>query len=161
MDTQVNRQGHDEHFVVGEHLTLTDLRERARGLGNKCLYNENIPAYPQPEFHVTHLKHDTDRDGLEGIRQDDGFCDPFDPYPAGSPQLVWWSLMVRPEDIQSAERRLLEQIYPDRTEEQVQNQQSFLGKFATSPAFLDSSRLGSYRFTFPLEELLTAYSQQV
>ncbi|XP_030266700.1 uncharacterized protein LOC115577975 [Sparus aurata] len=106
------------------------------------------------ELHVTHLKHDTDRDGLCGIRDDSGFKNPHER------SLVWWSLAVKPDDITSAERRLLETTYPDRTEEQVQMQQSFLGKFATSPAFSELSRLGSYRFTFPLEELLEAYSQQ-
>ncbi|KAF1378092.1 hypothetical protein PFLUV_G00186060 [Perca fluviatilis] len=45
-------------------------------------------------------------------------------------------------------------------EEQLQMQQGFLEKFTTSPAFLKTSRLGSYRFTFPLEELLEAYSKQ-
>ncbi|XP_067465121.1 uncharacterized protein [Thunnus thynnus] len=166
MRRQENRRGHDEDFCEGQHLKLGDLKEKALRTEHLeeekkiYLFKENIPEYPRPEFHVTHLQHDTDRDGLKGIRRDNGFRDPFDPHPPGSPRLVWWSLMVRPEDIQSAERRLLEQIYPDRTEEQVQRQQSFLEKFATSPAFLKSSRLGSYRFTFPLEELLTAYSQQ-
>eukprot|EP00064_Thunnus_orientalis_P024627 superscaffoldBa00010857_g24928 len=162
MESRENRRKYPEHFCEGQHLKLGDLKERfrERNLGNQYLFKEYIPAYPRPEFHVTHLQHDTDRTGLKGIRRDNGFRDPFDPDPEESPRLVWWSLMVRPEDMQSAEKRLLEQIYPDRTEEQVQMQQSFLEKFATSPAFLKSSRLGSYRFTFPLKELLTAYSQQ-
>ncbi|XP_042288169.1 uncharacterized protein LOC121910868 isoform X2 [Thunnus maccoyii] len=163
MEKHVEGRGYITHVYYtynSQHLKLGDLKEKARerDLVNKRLFKEYIPAYPRPEFHVTHLKHDTTGAGLEGIRRDNGFRDPD---PEESPRLLWWSLMVRPEDIQSAERRLLEQIYPDRTEEQIQKQQSFLGKFATSPAFLDSSRLGSYRFTFPLEELLTAYSQQL
>ncbi|CAK6984703.1 uncharacterized protein LOC121910382 isoform X2, partial [Scomber scombrus] len=160
MERETNRREYEEDFCYGQHLKLRELKEKAQDLETKkkrYLFNDNIPPYPQPEFHVTHLKHDTDGDGLYGIRWINGFCDPD---PKGPLWLVWWSLMVRPEDIQSAERRLLDQIYPDRTEEQTQKQQPFLGKFATSPAFLDSSRLGSYRFTFPLEELLTAYSQQ-
>ncbi|XP_062288593.1 uncharacterized protein LOC133993624 [Scomber scombrus] len=159
MDTQTNRRGHDEHVWYREHLNLDELKKRVESekIENNYLFKDNIPLYPRPEFHVTHLKHDTERKGLRGIKERNGFCDPD---PEGS-RLVWWSLMVRPEDIQSAERRLLDQIYPDRTEEQAQMQQSFLGKFAASPAFMDSSRLGSYRFTFPLEELLTAYSQQL
>ncbi|CAK6980040.1 uncharacterized protein LOC122995131 [Scomber scombrus] len=113
---------------------------------NRRGYEEHVCK----EFHVTHLKHDTDGEGLYGIRWINGFCDPD---PKGPLWLVWWSLMVRPEDIQSAERRLLDQIYPDRTEEQAQMQQPF----ATSPAFLDSSRLGSYRFTFTLHLCLRLY----
>ena len=76
-------------------------------------------------------------------------------------RLLWWSLSVGPDEIKSAERRLLEKTYPDQKEEQLQMQQGFLEKFTTSPAFLKTSRLGSYRFTFPLEELLEAYSKQV
>ncbi|CAK6980042.1 uncharacterized protein LOC128371710 [Scomber scombrus] len=158
MERQENKRGYPENVCYSEHLKLDELKKRAEGLGNGYISKENIPPYPRPEFHVTHLKHDTGGDGLCGIKESNGFCVPG---PEGPGKLLWWSLMVRPEDIQSAERRLLDQIYPDRTEEQAQMQQPFLGKFATSPAFMDSSRLGSYRFTFPLEELLTAYSQQL
>ncbi|KAG8008376.1 hypothetical protein GBF38_019517 [Nibea albiflora] len=119
------------------------------------IYKGNIPAYPRPEFHVSHLKHDTNQDGLRGIRKDNGFKSP------GKGSLLWWSLVVGPDEITLAEKRLLETTYPDRTEEQAQTQQSFLGKFATSQAFKKSSRQGSYRFTFPLEEVLQAFGDQV
>ncbi|XP_075894225.1 uncharacterized protein LOC142896438 [Nelusetta ayraudi] len=46
------------------------------------------------------------------------------------------------------------------TDELVQVRADDLKKFATSPAFLESSRLGAYRFTFPLEKVLQAYSKQ-
>ncbi|KAK7925010.1 hypothetical protein WMY93_007320 [Mugilogobius chulae] len=39
-------------------------------------------------------------------------------------------------------------------------QEPFLSKFATSPAFLSSSRYGSYRFTFDLRDVLDRYSEQ-
>ena len=152
MKTRVNNRGCEEHYLEGRHLKLTDLKEEAK---NQYLLKENIPLSPRPEFHLSHLKHDTKQVGLSGIRWKNGFEGPHED------SLVWWSLAVKPDDITSAERRLLETTYPDRTEEQVQMQQSFLGKFATSPAFSELSRLGSYRFTFPLEELLEAYSQQV
>ena len=150
-----NRRGYEERVFESLHLKLKDLKMKAQGLKSKYLFKENIPACPRPAFYLSHLKHDTDRDGLCGISGDNGFKNPH----GGS--LVWWSLAVTPDDITSAERRLLEATYPDRTEEQVQMQQNFLGKFATSPAFSERSRLGSYRFTFPLEEVLEAYSQQV
>ncbi|XP_030294318.1 uncharacterized protein LOC115594397 [Sparus aurata] len=151
MKTRRNSRGYEERYWEGRHLKLRDLKEEAK---NTYLNKENIPACPRPEFHVSQLKHDTDEAGLNGIRGDNGFKNPH----GGS--LVWWSLAVEPDDIISAERRLLETTYPDWTQEQVQMQQSFLGKFATSPAFSELSRMGSYRFTFPLEELLEAYSQQ-
>ena len=150
-----NRRGYEERVFESLHLKLKDLKMKAQGLKSKYLFKENIPACPRPAFYLSHLKHDTDRDGLCGISGDNGFKNPH----GGS--LVWWSLAVTPDDITSAERRLLEATYPDRTQEQVQMQQSFLGKFASSPAFSERSRLGSYRFTFPLEEVLEAYSQQV
>lgn len=156
MEKRTNRRDYDEHVVKSQHLKLDDLIEKAwrKGLSSKYLYKENIPASPRPEFHVSHLKHDTNRDGLRGIKTDEGFRNPF----RGS--LLWWSLAVGPDEITSAERRLLETTFPDRTEEQVQMQQSFLEKFTTSPAFEQTSRLGSYRLTFPLEEVLKAYREQ-
>ncbi|KAF3705484.1 hypothetical protein EXN66_Car021175 [Channa argus] len=155
MKTRRNKREHNEQYTEGRHLKLNDLKKEARGFVMKYL-KKNIPNYPRPEFHVTHLKHDTNRKGLTGIRRDGGFRDPG----KDSLQLLWWSLVVGPDDVTAAETRLLEKTFPDRTEEQVQMQQSFLGKFATSPAFKETSRLGSYRFTFPLEEVLQAYSQQ-
>ncbi len=157
MNSRDNRRGHKENYVESRHLKLNDLKEEAlrKRLVNNYIYKGNIPASPRPEFHVSHLKHDTDGDGLCGIRRDNGFKDP------GEGFLLWWSLVVGPEEITSAEKRLLEKTYPDRTEEQAQMQQSFLEKFATSPAFIETSRLGSYRFTFPLQEVLKAYSDQV
>ncbi|XP_058483703.1 uncharacterized protein LOC131458548 isoform X2 [Solea solea] len=152
METRRNRRRVKEHFLRGRHAKLEDLQKEARGLENQYLYNKYIPPYPRPEIHVSHLKHDTDRGGLEGIHRDGGF--------RSKDSLLWWSLAVKPEDITSAETRLLEKTYPDRTEDQRRSQQSFLGRFATSPAFLETSRLGSYRFTFPVEEVLEAYSQQ-
>ncbi|KAK1882374.1 hypothetical protein KUDE01_023157 [Dissostichus eleginoides] len=155
MEHAWSRRGSEYHFVQNQHLTLDDLRDRAQGLGNNYLFNyDSIPEYPRPEIHVSHLKHDTNREGLKGIKKSGGFKDPF------GKGLVWWGLSVGGEELRSAEQRLLQETYPDRTEQQVQDQQSFLGKFASSPAFKKSSRLGSYRFTFPLQELLDAYKLQ-
>ncbi|XP_030602805.1 uncharacterized protein LOC115792420 [Archocentrus centrarchus] len=156
MQTQQNRRQNLEHFIYSHHLRLSDLKQEVQryGLQNQSIFREDIPPYPRPEFHVSRLKHDTERLGLCGIRVDKGFKDPYSRF------LVWWSLAVGPEEIQSAETRLLEKIYQNQTEEQATGQESFLWRFATSPAFSEKSRLGSYRFTFPLEEVLKAYSEQ-
>ncbi|XP_033992889.1 uncharacterized protein LOC117488198 isoform X2 [Trematomus bernacchii] len=136
-----------------EHLNLDDLRDRPQSSGNSYLFkNGRIPEYPRPEILVSHLKHDTDRQGLERIKESGGF--------KGKQDLVWWGLSVGGEELRSAEQRLLQETYPDRTEQQVQDQQSFLGEFASSPAFKESPMFGSYQFTFPLQELLEAYSLQ-
>ncbi|XP_037604206.1 uncharacterized protein LOC119475502 [Sebastes umbrosus] len=155
MWSRYNVRGHEENIFDNQHMKLNDLKEEALNhkLGNQYL-GKIIPSYPHPEFHVSHLKHDTNEDGLRGIKRDGGFKKP------GAGSLLWWSLVVGPDEIRSAERRLLETTYPDRTEEQAEAQQSFLKEFATSPALNKTSRLGSYRFTFPLKELLTAYSKQ-
>ncbi|XP_026213352.1 uncharacterized protein LOC113160347 isoform X1 [Anabas testudineus] len=154
MQKRKNRREYNEHFVEGQHLKLVELKLIAPPGKKKYICKENIPSYPRPEFHVSHLKHDTNQVGLKGIRRDGGFKDPHKDY------LLWWSLSVRPDDVTAAETGLLEKTFPDRSQEQVQRQQSFLGRFATSPAFMKSSMLGSYRFTFPLEEVLEAYSEQ-
>ncbi|XP_071783743.1 uncharacterized protein LOC144541783 [Centroberyx gerrardi] len=162
MDTRVNKRGHTEHFVRGQHLKLTDLKEKAQHW-NQYLSKENIPSYPRPEFHVSHLRHDTNSSGIVGIASEMGFRapdreeGPEDPEDPETLDLVWWSLSVGPEEIESAEQRLLEETYPDRTEEQAREQKRFLGKFTTSPAFLDTSRLGPYRVISPLQELLETY----
>lgn len=160
MELRWNNRNHPYHVVERQHLKLNELKQAARefGLCSIYLYKDNIPDSPAPEFHVCRLKHDTARDGLKGIKADGGFKYPFND---NKDPLVWWSLCVGPEEIKSAETRLLQETFPDRTEEQVSEQQSFLWKFTSSPAFLHTSRLGSYRFTFPLEEVLSAYSKQV
>ncbi|XP_035771449.1 uncharacterized protein LOC118455745 [Neolamprologus brichardi] len=144
-------------------------------LRNIYLLKTNIPEYPQPEFHVSNLKHDTQQGGLLRIWKDEGFKDPHGGLKdADGLSLVWWSLAVGPQEIQSAETRLLDKVYPNRMEKQAEKkpsyldeiypdrnkQESFLWKFATSPAFSEKSSFGSYRFTFPLHEVVTAYSQQ-
>ncbi|XP_039882971.1 uncharacterized protein LOC120730614 isoform X2 [Simochromis diagramma] len=156
MRTQRNRRGRLEHFLYCKHSRLNHLKQEVQryGLENQYIFSEDIPAYPRPEFHVSRVKHDTERRGLCCIRVDDGFGDPH------RQVLVWWSLAVGPEEIQEAETRLLEETHPNRTEEQAARQRSFLWRFASSPAFSEKSRLGSYRFTFPLQEVLTAYSEQ-
>uniref|UniRef100_A0A3B5PTZ1 Uncharacterized LOC111610118 n=1 Tax=Xiphophorus maculatus TaxID=8083 RepID=A0A3B5PTZ1_XIPMA len=92
--------------------------------------------------------------GLCGIERDGGFRNPY------GESLIWWSLAVGPDQMKDAETRLLEKTFPDRMEGEDPEQQSFLWRFATSPAFKETSRLGWYRFTFPLQEVLTAYRDQ-
>nr|XP_020479959.1 uncharacterized protein LOC109974216 [Monopterus albus] len=130
MERRTNRRGKTEHFVTGQHLKLDDLKRVAQALGveNQYLFKENIPQFPKPEFHVSHLIHDTDRKGLRGIKRDSGFRDPggFRGPGDDSPNLVWLSLALGPDDMTSAETRLLERTCPDQTLEQAQNQESFL-----------------------------------
>ncbi|XP_023254698.1 uncharacterized protein LOC111649176 [Seriola lalandi dorsalis] len=144
MERRTNRRGFDEYFVTRRHLELKDLRVAAKDFSRRnpdleirdyiFKKKKTIPPYPRPELQVSHLKHDTDQEGLRGIKRDGGF--------RAADCLQWWSLAVKPEDISAAETRLLEETYPDRTEQQAQTQHSFLGRFATSPAFLETSRPG-------------------
>ncbi|XP_039465984.1 uncharacterized protein LOC116316856 [Oreochromis aureus] len=163
MQTTRNSRGIPEDYLIREHAKLSHLKEVAQSthLYYKYLSKENIPDYPQPEFHVAQLKHDTQRRALLRIWKDEGFKDPRGG--SSDPQkhsLVWWSLAVGTEEIQEAEARLLKRTYPDWTEEQTAKQKSFLWKFATSPAFSEKSRYGSYRFTFTVQEVLEAYRKQ-
>ncbi|KAL3970480.1 ragulator complex protein LAMTOR3 [Sarotherodon galilaeus] len=175
MEAQRKSNGSNAIFIHKHHLCLHDLKMHNQHLRNIYLLKTNVPEYPQPEFHVSNLKHDTQQGGLLRIWKDEGFKDPHgglkDP---DSLSLVWWSLAVGPQEIQSAETRLLDKFYPNRMEKQAEKkpsyldviypdlnkQESFLWKFATSPAFGEKSRFGSYRFTFPLKDVVTAYSQQ-
>lgn len=165
MEHHINRRGKAEHFIRSEHVDLNDLDERARasGLQNRYLGIPNIPNYPKPEFQSSLLKHDTERTGLCHIWKYGGFKDPFKGcYDPDKLPLVWWNLAVTSKEIQSAEKRLLNKTFPNRTEEQAMRQKRFLKKkFAASPAFSEKSRYGSYRFTFKVQEVLDAYSKQV
>ncbi|XP_027887377.1 uncharacterized protein LOC114153195 [Xiphophorus couchianus] len=156
MQTERNRRGFKQHFIERQHLKLKDLETEAldAGVENKYLNKRNIPEYPKPEFHVSFLKHETTGSALGGIRNDGGFRNPY------GESLIWWSLAVGPDQMKDAETRLLEKTFPDRMEGEDPEQQSFLWRFATSPAFKETSRLGPYRFTFPLQEVLTAYRDQ-
>ncbi|XP_029957288.1 uncharacterized protein LOC115395784 [Salarias fasciatus] len=158
MATQGTSRGGKVTEFSGEHLNLEELEhkethEKFRGYLNK----RNIPPYPHPEFHVSHLKHDTDRRRLEGIYKDSGFRGSEDEGSKGN-SLMWFHLAVSPEEIRSAERKLLEEKFPESPEVKASN--SFLWEFATSPAFSETSTYGSFRFTLPLQEVLDAYSQQ-
>ncbi|PWA24398.1 hypothetical protein CCH79_00011868 [Gambusia affinis] len=157
MQTEINRRGFTENFIERQHLKLKDLKREAldAGVENGYLNKTNIPEYPKPEFHVSLLKHETTGSALRGIRRDGGFRNPY------GESLIWWSLSVGPDQMRDAETRLLEKTFPDRMEAEDPEQQSFLWRFATSPAFKETSRLGWYRFTFPLQEVLTAYRDQL
>ncbi|CAN9501253.1 unnamed protein product [Ophioblennius macclurei] len=150
-----SRGGRVTHFE-GHHLSLNELKKKKlkkKKIVNNYLPKQNIPPYPQPEFHVSHLRHETGPDGLNGIYEDSGFKGSEDEY------LVWFSLVVGPEEIRSAETRMLRNTFPDLSEEEAPNH-NFLWKFATSPAFSERSLYGSFRFNFPLQQILDAYSQQ-
>ncbi|CAB1334641.1 unnamed protein product [Coregonus sp. 'balchen'] len=159
-----NHRGHQEFAVQVQHLKLSDLglRLKAQGFHNNYLFKDNIPEYLRPEFRVSQLRHDTNEGGLFGIAVESqgGFRARGREGTEGL-DLLWWSLSLGAEEMSSAEQRLLQARYPDRTEEQAREHTSFLQRFATSPAFLDTSRLGSYRFTFPLEELLKRYQERL
>ncbi|XP_056873681.1 uncharacterized protein LOC130516571 [Takifugu flavidus] len=155
MESSTNWRGFQEKNYPGEHLTLEELRNRRAE--NGYIYS-TMPDYPRPQFHLFYVKHDTNRVGLEGIHADKGFRSGIR---SGSEDpCLWWSMVVTPKDIQSAEDRMLEETYPDRTEEQRLMQPRFLADFATSAAFRETSRLGSFRFTFTLREVLDAYGEQ-
>lgn len=149
MESSRNRRGFPERNSLGNHLTLEELTPYID------LTMPDDYYYPRPQFHLFSVKHDTNRAGLEGIHADSGFRSAF-----GGP-FLWWSMVVTPDDIQAAENRMLEETYPQRTEQQRQTQPNFLAHFATSAAFSETSRLGSFRFTFTLRQVLDAYREQV
>ncbi|XP_062841864.1 uncharacterized protein LOC134301197 isoform X2 [Trichomycterus rosablanca] len=139
----------EDHFP-GEHLTFQSLREKIRrSYLNKYQF---IPRSPHPvEFHVSNLRHDTNFSGFEGILGDGGFKDP-------QRGLLWWSLSVSDSEIKDAEKHFLR--HESNNNFDVDYVKPFLHKFTSSPAFRKSSRLGNFRFTFSIKELLNRYSEQ-
>ncbi|KAK3540967.1 hypothetical protein QTP86_007694 [Hemibagrus guttatus] len=123
-------RGFEYKYCVGEHVGLTELKEdfpERDYLGKK-----NIPRYPKYVFNEPNVCHVTEKSGLCGIFNDNGFR-------GGDDGFLWWSLSV--SDISK-------------------QQKPFLKEFATSPAFQPESRYGNFRFTFQLTELLKEYSKQ-
>ncbi|KAF6717613.1 Semaphorin-3ab [Oryzias melastigma] len=105
----------DECKWAGKDVALKEAAGEI-SLDNQYIYKDDIPEYPQPQFQVSFLKHDTTAAGLKGIRQKGGFRNPY------RGPLVWWSLSVRNEDIKAAEKKLMEEKYSgmsggDRPEE--------------------------------------------
>ncbi|XP_041748811.1 uncharacterized protein LOC121578511 [Coregonus clupeaformis] len=148
-----------ETFSSGEHKNITTIKQDNTLLGKaeiaRYLSRQDIPPYPEaPEYHLSKVAHVTTKRGLDGILESGGFN-------GGEKSFLWCNLPVDDDDINAAEHRYLEKIFPDRTPEQRQMQQPFLSKFTTSPAFRKASRFGNFRFTFILSDLLKMYSQQI
>ncbi|XP_051562978.1 uncharacterized protein LOC127446257 [Myxocyprinus asiaticus] len=114
--------------------------------------------YPTPvEFHISELTHVTNNENREKILESEGFKAHGDEY-----KFSWWSLKIDEKSITEAEERYLEMKFKNRTQEQIDRQESFLSKFTTSPAFhIKKSRYGNFRFTFPLTELMETYKNQM
>ncbi|XP_065121008.1 uncharacterized protein [Paramisgurnus dabryanus] len=160
---------HDGHINI-QDLTIM-IEENASQIRNDFLqinrnYNlrildylsKEIPDYPTPvEFHISEVTHVTNKHGFQEILNSEG----FKAREYKDDTFSWWSLKINEENINEAEERYLEEMFPDRTQEQRENQETFLNKFTTSPAFdIQKSRYGNFRFTFPLNELMEAYKNQ-
>ncbi|XP_057197017.1 uncharacterized protein LOC130558558 isoform X2 [Triplophysa rosa] len=149
MDCRKNDRGHEEQFYKGRHLKLNELREM--DCSNEYLYKPHIPNYPKNvQFQVSHLRHDTNVSGLFGIMESCGFKKQGF---SGRPNLVWWSLDISKRDITETENQYLQ-------ENRFDPGKSFLHHFTSSPAFLSSSRLGNFRFSMSIDELLQFYKNQ-
>ncbi|KAL6455545.1 hypothetical protein MHYP_G00353960 [Metynnis hypsauchen] len=146
-----NERGYNELSFQGEHLKFGQLQKRIQ---NKYLLSyQFVPKFPHPvEFYVSNLRHDTNFSSFQAILNDGGFKKPGNGI-RSTQSLVWWSLAISEGDIADAERRFL-------GDDKDYNCKPFLHKFTSSPAFRKSSRLGNFRFTFTMKELLASYSTQ-
>ncbi|XP_053538912.1 uncharacterized protein LOC128633613 [Ictalurus punctatus] len=153
-----NARKKTERFITGKHCSLEELKEqmpRQRPQDDMVRYLiKEIPPYPTPaEFWVSDVAHVTEDSGFMGILKSDEFS-------AGAEDFSWWGLKVNEEEIKAAERRYMESNFPKQAPE-LNQQEPFLEKFTTSPAFQpEKSRYGSYRFTFPLTDLMQWYKEQ-
>ncbi|XP_036414763.1 uncharacterized protein LOC118799151 [Colossoma macropomum] len=146
-----NSRGYEVMCCEGEHVSVAKLKADP-GLDNSYL-RRTIPPYPDPVFHISEVCHVTGESGLNGIFRVGG----FQKYYQLDDNFLWWSVSVTKDDIADAEKNFLEKLFPGG---QGHNQQPFLEKFTTSPAFQSKSRYGNFRFTFPLKTLLCMYKRQ-
>lgn len=142
-----SNKGKFDKFFPGEHLKFQSLQKMVTNEYLSQSYRIRNPL-DSVKLKVSNLRHDTNLGGFQGILSDCGFKD------LGK-NLVWWSLAVSESEINEAEKRFLyDRGIPDGTVK------SFLHKFTSSPAFKKSSRMGNFRFTFSLTDLLNAYAVQ-
>ncbi|KAJ0022481.1 hypothetical protein NQD34_009971, partial [Periophthalmus magnuspinnatus] len=150
------------HYYYTQHLSVNQLKSKPENVHSNYLHVP-VPSYPRPELHVSHVSHCTDEEGLSGILKDAGFRSPR--YWKESPGVVWFSLTVSRAELTEAETRPMTIVHPNGAEEPYhpptnREPQPILQTFATSPAFMSSSRLGSFCFTLPLQDVLETYSRQ-
>ncbi|XP_018951633.1 uncharacterized protein LOC109081088 isoform X2 [Cyprinus carpio] len=144
---RTNDRGHRELYYDKQHLKLEELKQKQ--IENNYLYR-SIPGHPENvEFQVSYLRHNTNLQGFFGILDTGGFKKPTR---SDSPirDLVWWSPDISREDITIAENEYLDGYIV----------KPFLHRFTSSPAFLSSSRMGNFRFSMSINELLRSYQQQ-
>lgn len=149
---RTNEREHTELFYKGKHMRLSELKRKQ--IVNKYLYNKRIPSQPEKvEIRVSNLRHDTNLQGYHGIWNSEGFKK-LTQSVSPTRDLVWWSLDISRREITLAEEEYLnkQDFYYDV--------KPFLHKFTSSPAFLASSRMGNFRFSMPIHELLKNYKQQ-
>lgn len=123
---------------------------------------KQIPPYPTPvEFQVSDVAHVTDESGFEGILMSEQFkIQSMRHLQSPESEFSWWDLKIDEEEIRLAEKRYVENNFPNQPEE-LDEVKPFLEKFTTSPLFRpEKSRFGNYRFTFPLADLIQCYKEQ-
>lgn len=113
------------------------------------LRKENNLCYPNCLFSASRVSHVTDKSGLRGIFEDEGFR-------GGPDHFLWWDLSMTAAECVNAKVKLGSKKFSW----QSPNQMPSLEQFTTSPAFQSESRFGNFRFTLPLTELLKIYSKQ-
>lgn len=149
-----------EKTFSGEHVSIKILKTKTLLRDHKYLH-KNIPRYPENvEFHISKVSHVTNKAGLDGILPD-GFK-------GGQRRgaFMWWDLNIDDIIITEAEKRYLDRQFPNRHSSSLQTEErqpqvSFLKKFTTSPVFQKGSRYGNFKFTFPLEDLMQMYTEQI
>ncbi|KAL2083056.1 hypothetical protein ACEWY4_020829 [Coilia grayii] len=154
-----------ESYVQGVHMSIDQLKTKdlhcknyiARNVAepSEIPYGFSVPHYPRPvEFRTFRVAHVTTEYGLHGIMNCSGF--------KGGERSgrLWFGLVIGQKEIDAAEQRYLEKLFPARTPWEKRRQMPFLHNFTTSPVFNVESRYGNFRFSFSLPDVLQAYSAQ-
>ncbi|XP_052003179.1 uncharacterized protein LOC127658114 [Xyrauchen texanus] len=160
MNKRLNARNFPETYFVGQHLSVSDLKE-VPNMEHRYLHKKSIPAYPESvEFHIQKVSHATGESGLRGILEDSGFRQPPDMVASDQSHFLWWDLSITSDDISTAEKHFLTSLFPHRSVAQIHNQLPVLKHFTTSKAFQQESSYGNFSFTFSLKELLWHYGDQ-
>ncbi|XP_067909497.1 uncharacterized protein [Heterodontus francisci] len=162
-----------EDFYPLKHVSH---REWGRGftLPDSALLGINIDAPKEGErtaFSITNLVHATDSNGVQGILADQCLKKANIKQIGEDLKVLfsWWSVQVNQEEIEmkrkdrrdTVGKRLRQTTKEDSDQDLESLLDSLVGQYISSPAFLEKSNYGNFKFTYNVNDLIDEYKKSV
>ncbi|XP_043568160.1 uncharacterized protein LOC122560980 [Chiloscyllium plagiosum] len=157
-------------------LRHVGIREWGRGftLPDSAVLGANIDVL-QPgrhtEFSITNLIHVTDSNGAQGILNDQCLKKAKVKQIGEELKVLfsWWSIQVSPQEV-DREKEVRRNIIEEQLRQTIQEplpqnvrclQETLLKQYISSPAFLEQSYYGNFKFTYNINDLIGEYKKSV